>query len=180
MSRIGKKPVQVPKNVKVSITGSRIHLEGPKGKLDCMVPERFKIEFNEKNGTIALMRPSDSKPDMSTHGLVRALLFNAIKGVADGFEKTLNIQGVGYRAQVQGKALNMQLGFSHPVEFLIPEGITIEAPKPTTIIVKGIDKARVGEAAAEIRSLLPPEPYKGKGIRYEGEYVRKKAGKAVV
>lgn len=177
MSRIGKKPVQIKKDVKVEIDGSNILVEGPKGKLSFKMHHRMKVEV--KDSFLIIKRPSDSKMDKSLHGLTRSLVANMINGVTDGFEKELEIQGVGFRAQVQGRQVNLQLGFSHPINFDIPQGITVETPKPTQIIIKGIDKAKVGETAAEIRSFYKPEPYKGKGIRYKGEYVRRKAGKAV-
>ena len=178
MSRIGRKPVPLPNNVKCNIQNKDILIEGPKGKLNFQIPEGIKVEI--ENNQIIVKRESDEKRIRALHGLTRAIINNMVTGVTWGFQKELEIVGVGYRAQVQGKKLVMQLGFSHPVEYPIPEGITIETPKPTTIIVKGIDKQKVGEVAAEIRSYYPPEPYKGKGIRYRGEYVRRKAGKAGV
>jgi len=177
MSRIGKKPVQVPANVTVTIAGLKVSVEGPKGKLDYTMPPDFKAQVKE--GQLTVTRPSDVKQDMAYHGLARNMINNMIKGVTDGYSKGLEIHGVGFRAQVQGKALVMQLGFTHPINFAIPDGIVVETPKPTDIVVKGIDKQKVGQAAANIRSYFKPEPYKGKGIRYVGEYVRKKAGKAV-
>lgn len=177
MSRVGKKPIQIPSNVKVTVSGLRVQVEGPKGKLEYVTPPNFKIEI--KDGLLTVFRPSDAKQDMAYHGLARNMINNMIKGVTDGFSKSLEIHGVGFRAQIQGKILVIQLGFTHPINFQIPEGIVIEVPKPTDIIVKGIDKQKVGQAAANIRNYLRPEPYKGKGIRYVGEYVRKKAGKAV-
>lgn len=177
MSRIGKKPIQVPNNVKVGIDGNTIFVEGPKGKLVFEMHPDMKAEVKE--GQFIVSRNSDDKSAMSLHGLTRTLINNMIIGVTSGFQKELEIIGVGFRAQVSGKKLVIQLGFSHPVEFHIPEGIVIETPKPTQIVIKGIDKQKVGEVAAEIRAIYPPEPYKGKGIRYVGEYVRKKVGKAV-
>lgn len=177
MSRIGKKPIQIPKNVKVGINGNTISIEGPKGKLTFETHPDMKAEAKEEQ--LIVSRNSDDKSAMSLHGLTRTLINNMIIGVTSGFQKELEIIGVGFRAQVSGKKLVMQLGFSHPVEFHIPEGIVIETPKPTQIVVKGTDKQKVGEIAAEIRAFYPPEPYKGKGIRYAGEYVRKKVGKAV-
>jgi len=177
MSRIGKKPVEIPKNVKASLDSNKVTIEGPKGKLSMKIHYRLTVEI--KDDKLIVARKTDSKLDRSLHGLSRSLVANMVKGVTDGYQKELEIHGVGFRAQVQGKQLNMQLGFSHPINYEIEEGITIETPKPTSIIVKGIDKIKVGEVAAEIRGFYKPEPYKGKGIRYKGEYVRRKAGKAV-
>lgn len=177
MSRIGKKPIQIPDKVKVSIESGKVLIEGPKGKLDWFLPKGVEIKI-EKN-QIVVGRLGEEKVNYSMHGLARAYINNMVKGVCEGYVKNLEIHGVGYRAQSQGKSLNLQLGFSHPVIYDIPEGITVKTPKPNRVIVEGIDRAKVGEVAAEIRDFLKPEPYKGKGVRYEGEYVRKKAGKAV-
>jgi large subunit ribosomal protein L6 len=177
MSRVGRKPILIPKNVKVSIIGNTILVEGPKGKLT--LDAHPKIAVEAKAEQIIVSRSSDDKSDKSLHGLTRSLINNMVMGTTVGYQKELEIQGVGFRVQVSGKKLVLQLGFSHPVDFHIPEGIIMEAPKPTQIVIKGIDKQKVGETAAEIRAIFPPEPYKGKGIRYLGEYVRKKAGKAV-
>lgn len=177
MSRIGKKPIALPSDVKVNIQGSLITIEGPKGKLSYAIPSRFKIEV--KDGLLSISRPSDDKQDKATHGLVRAILNNMVIGVTKGYSKELEIQGVGFKAQAQPKVLNIQLSYTHPISYNIPDGITIETPKPTQIVIKGIDKTKVGQVAAEIRDFYKPEPYKGKGIRYAGEYVRRKAGKAV-
>ncbi|MFH1778762.1 MAG: 50S ribosomal protein L6 [Candidatus Omnitrophota bacterium] len=177
MSRIGKKPIQISKNVKVNISGNIISVEGPKGKLIYKVHPDLKVEIKEEQ--IIVLVDSNEKTVMSLHGLTRTLINNMLIGVTSGFQKELEIVGVGFRALVSGEKLVMQLGFSHPVEIHIPEGIVIETPKPTQIVVKGIDKQKVGEVAAEIRAIYPPEPYKGKGIRYVGEYVRRKVGKAV-
>ncbi|MDD5254766.1 MAG: 50S ribosomal protein L6 [Candidatus Omnitrophica bacterium] len=176
MSRLGKKPIAVPKEVKVNIANGIVLVEGPKGKLDLKLPQRISIE--SKDDTLFVKRASDIKTDKSLHGLIRALLVNMIKGVTEGYTKELEIIGVGFRAQIQGNNLNMQLGFSHPVSVSIPAGIKIEAPKQTQIIIRGIDKEKVGKIASEIRAIYPPEPYKGKGIRYAGEHVKKKVGKA--
>ena len=176
MSRIGKKPVIIPKEVKIELKDSQAFVEGPKGKLSLSMSSRIKAEI--KDGQVWVSRLFDTKSDRSLHGLYRALIFNMIKGVTEGYNKKLEIIGVGFRAQVQGNSLNMQLGFSHPVNFPIPEGIKIETPKQTQITISGIDKEKVGEIAAEIRAIYPPEPYKGKGIRYVDEYVKKKVGKA--
>ncbi len=177
MSRIGKKPIQVPGNVKVSITNLKVLVEGPKGKLEYTMPAGFKTQV--KDASLTVLRPSEVKKDQALHGLARSMINNMIKGVTDGYQKNLEIQGVGFKGQIQGKTLVMNLGFTHAINFQIPEGIVIETPKPTEIVVRGIDKQKVGQAAADIRSFFIPEPYKGKGIRYAGEYVRKKAGKAV-
>lgn len=177
MSRLGKKPIDIPNNVKVSINNGDVSVEGPMGKLEYNIPKPIKVEV--KDNQIRVLRPSDFKEHMSLHGLVRALISNMIKGVTEGYKKELEIRGVGYKALIKGSALTIALGFSHPVEYPIPEGITIETPKPTIIVVKGIDKAKVGEVAAELRDFYKPEPYKGKGIRYGSEYVKHKAGKTV-
>jgi len=177
MSRIGVKPVIIPKNVKVNIGKTSVEVEGPKGKLQFTLSLRVKVA--QEDDKIKVSRVGNNKSDRALHGLTRAMLANMVKGVSEGFSKQLEMIGVGYRAQVSGKKLTLQLGFSHPVEYSIPEGITIEAPKPTQIMVKGIDRQKVGQTAANIRAFLPPEPYKGKGIRYVGEYVRRKAGKAL-
>ena len=177
MSRIGKKPVPVPSGVKATITGSVITIEGKNGKLSHTMPANFKAEV--KDNLVVVTRPSDEKQDKATHGLIRSLVNNMIIGVNVGYRKDLEITGVGFKAQIQGKVLNVQLSYTHPINYNIPEGITVETPKPTQIIIKGIDKAKVGEVAAEIRDYYRPEPYKGKGIKYVGEHVRRKAGKAV-
>lgn len=177
MSRIGKKPIEIPANNKVEIKVGSITIEGPKGKLTKTIPATIKVEPKEKQ--IIVTRPTDSNRDKALHGLTRSLIFNMVKGVNEGFSKELEIRGVGFRAQFSAKILNLQLGFSHPINYPVPEGIFLEVPKPTQIIVKGIDKEKVGSVAAEIRSFYKPEPYKGKGIRYKDEYVRHKVGKAV-
>lgn len=176
MSRIGKKPLVIPKDVKIEAKDRFVFVEGPKGKLSRALSDRITIEA--KDGQLFVKRVADTKMDRSLHGLYRALIANMIKGVTEGYVKELEIIGVGFKAQVQGNILNLQLSFSHPVNFPIPEGIKIEAPKPTQLVVRGIDKEMVGKVAAEIRHIHPPEPYKGKGIRYVGEYVKKKVGKA--
>ncbi|MFA5156351.1 MAG: 50S ribosomal protein L6 [Candidatus Omnitrophota bacterium] len=176
MSRIGKKPVAIAKDVKVEAKDGILSVEGPKGKLSRSFSDRLKLEI--KDNQVFITRIVDTKQDRCLHGLFRALVANMIKGVSEGYVKELEIIGVGFKAQIQGNKLNMALGFSHPVNFVIPEGIKIEAPKPTQLVIRGIDKEKVGEIAAEIRAVYPPEPYKGKGIRYAGEYVKKKVGKA--
>ncbi|MDD5438918.1 MAG: 50S ribosomal protein L6 [Candidatus Omnitrophica bacterium] len=177
MSRVGKKPVPVPSDVKVSCVNNMVTIQGPKGKLDYKVDDRFKIEI--KDNKIFITRPSEEHKDMSKHGLIRTLLLNNIIGVTKGYSKELEIRGVGFKALVQGKKLTLNLGYSHQIDYPIPDGITILAAKPTQLTVSGIDKAKVGEITAEIRDFYLPEPYKGKGIRYFNEYVRHKAGKTV-
>lgn len=177
MSLIGKKPIPLPDKVKVKIESGKVFAEGPKGKLEWAMPN--DIEVLIENSNILVKRLKDDKTGYTMHGLTRAYINNMVKGVSEGYVKNLEIHGVGYRAKVEDKILNMQLGFSHPVFYHIPDGITIKTPKPNQIVVEGIDKAKVGEVSAEIRGFFEPEPYKGKGIRYAGEFVRKKAGKAV-
>jgi len=176
MSRIGKKLIVVPKEVKVEVKDNFVLVEGAKGKLSLVLSPRINLEI--KDGQVKVSRVADTKMDRSLHGLYRALIVNMIKGVTEGYVKELEIIGVGFKAAVQGNNLNMSLGFSHPVEFAIPAGIKVETPKPTQIVVRGIDKALVGKISTEIRAICPPEPYKGKGIRFAGEYVKKKVGKA--
>ncbi len=176
MSRIGKKLIVIPKEVKIEVKDNVVLVEGAKGKLSLALSPRISLEI--KDAQVKVLRVADSKMDKSLHGLYRALIVNMIKGVTEGYVKELEIIGVGFKAAVQGSSLNMSLGFSHPVDFSIPEGIKIETPKPTQIVVRGIDKALVGKISTEIRAIFPPEPYKGKGIRFAGEYVKKKVGKA--
>ena len=176
MSRIGRLPIPIPSGVEVTIDGCRVKAKGPKGELERDFSPRMRIVKDGQE--LRVERPTDSKQDKSLHGLTRSLLNNMVQGVNQGFQKTLDIVGVGYRAEVKDGVLNLSLGFSHPVEYTIPQGIDIECPMATRIVVKGIDKELVGKVAAEIRAFRPPEPYKGKGIRYEGEEIRKKAGKA--
>jgi large subunit ribosomal protein L6 len=175
MSRIGKKPIQIPEGVSVEIGEGEVTVKGPKGELRQAVSPAMRIE--QTNGTLNVERPSDRGEHRSLHGLTRSLIANMVEGVTDGFEKRLQIQGVGYRARLQGKALELAVGYSHPVSIPAPEGIEFEVPQPTEVVVRGIDKQLVGEVAARIRKQRPPEPYKGKGIRYAGEYVRRKVGK---
>lgn len=177
MSRIGKIPVEIPAGVKVSRDESIIKVEGPKGKLSMEVPKGVDLVLSDK--TVEVKRPSDGRRERSYHGLVRTLVANMVKGVSAGFEKSLEISGVGYRAEVAKDTLKLIIGFSSPVEYAIPEGITVKVDKLVTVIVSGIDKELVGRVAAEIRSLKKPEPYKGKGIKYAGEFVRRKVGKSV-
>jgi len=175
MSRIGRKPIPVPSGVKINkLADGRVEVQGPKGKLNVLVPQQIKLE--QKDGVLTALRDSDE--NRALHGLARALLANAVHGVTQGFKKELDIVGVGYRAEVKGKAVAFALGKSHPVEFPIPEGIQIAVDKQTHLVVSGADKAQVGQVAANIRSLRPPDPYKQKGIRITGERLKKKAGKA--
>jgi large subunit ribosomal protein L6 len=176
MSRIGKTPVEVPSGVSVEITAGLVRAKGPLGTLEAKFPE--VIECQQSEGVLVLTRPSDNREHKAFHGLARALVANVVRGVSTGFERALEIQGVGYRAQMQGSSLVLQVGYSHPVDVPAPEGITFEVPAPTRIVVKGASKELVGQTAANIRKIRPPEPYKGKGIRYEGEQVRRKVGKA--
>jgi large subunit ribosomal protein L6 len=175
MSRIGKKPIEVPAGVLVSVDTGRVTVSGPKGELRQAVPQRMRIE--QENGTLTVTRPTERGEDRALHGLTRTLIANMVEGVTNGFEKRLEIQGVGYRATLSGSNLELQVGFSHSVRITPREGISFEVPVPTQVIVRGIDKQVVGQTAAEIRQVRPPEPYKGKGIRYEGERVRRKVGK---
>jgi large subunit ribosomal protein L6 len=175
MSRIGKQPISVPEGVTVSVGPGRVTVNGPKGELEQVVSPRMEIV--EQDGTLIVNRPTDRGEDRAVHGLTRSLVANMVAGVTDGFSKQLEIQGVGYRAKLQGKALELSVGYSHPVTIGAPDGIEFELPQPTQIIVRGIDKQQVGEIAAQIRRVRPPEPYKGKGIRYAGEQIRRKIGK---
>lgn len=174
MSRIGRKPIAVPSGVKIAVQAGRVDVQGPKGKLAIPLPRG--IEVQQKDGVLTAVRPSDEY--RAVHGLARALLANAVKGVTEGFKKELDIVGVGYRAEVKGKAVNLALGYSHPIEFPIPEGISITVDKQTHVVVSGADKAQVGQVAANLRALRPPDPYKQKGLRITGERLKKKAGKA--
>jgi large subunit ribosomal protein L6 len=175
MSRIGRKPIEVPAGVTVAISPGRVQVNGPMGELTQMVPARMQIE--QADDVINVTRPTDRGEDRALHGLTRTLVANMVEGVTKGFEKRLEIQGVGYRAALRGTDLELAVGYSHPVVMKPRDGITFEVPAPTQVVVKGIDKQQVGQTAAEVRSVRPPEPYKGKGIRYEGEYVRRKVGK---
>jgi large subunit ribosomal protein L6 len=175
MSRIGKKPIEIPAGVSVSLSPGRVMVNGPLGELTQQIPQRIKVE--QQNGEIVVSRPSERGDDRALHGLTRSLVANMVEGVTKGFEKRLEIQGVGYRAALRGQSLELSVGFSHPIVVEPPAGITFEVPAPTEVVVKGIDKQQVGQTAAEVRGMRPPEPYKGKGIRYVGEYVRRKVGK---
>jgi large subunit ribosomal protein L6 len=175
MSRIGKKPIAIPDGVTVEIKPELISVKGPKGELDQAVSADMKV--HQSDATLTVERPTDRGEHRALHGLTRSLIANMVEGVTQGYEKRLEIQGVGYRARLQGKALELSVGYSHPISVTAPDGIEFEVPAPTQIVVRGIDKQLVGEVAARIRRTRPPEPYKGKGIRYEGEHVRRKVGK---
>jgi len=175
VSRIGRAPIPIPDGVSVDITGQRVVVTGPRGELRHTVVEPIRVA--EQDGTIVVTRPTDRGPHRALHGLSRSLVANMVHGVKDGFERQLEIVGVGYRAQMRGQSLELAVGFSHPVTIEPPEGISFEVPAPTQVTVRGIDKQAVGEIAAQIRAVRPPEPYKGKGIRYAGEVVRRKVGK---
>jgi large subunit ribosomal protein L6 len=175
MSRIGKRPIEVPSGVNVSLSPGRVMVNGPLGELSQQIPARMKIE--QENGTITVTRPTERGEDRALHGLTRTLIANMVEGVTKGFEKRLEIQGVGYRAALRGTDLELAVGYSHPVTIKPRQGITFEVPTPTEVVVRGTDKQMVGQTAAEIRAVRKPEPYKGKGIRYQGEFVRRKVGK---
>ena len=175
MSRIGRKPIAVPDAVTVEVAPGRVAVKGPKGELDQVLSPEMKVE--QADGTLTVERPTNRGEHRALHGLTRSLIANMVEGVTDGFEKRLEIQGVGYRAQLKGKNLELALGYSHPVAIEAPEGIEFEVPQPTEVVVRGIDKQLVGQVAADIRKRRPPEPYKGKGIRYRGEHVMRKVGK---
>jgi large subunit ribosomal protein L6 len=176
MSRIGKAPVEVPGEVNVEVSERSVKVSGPKGEL--AVPVGSGVEIRQEDGSLILERLSDAPEHKAMHGLTRSLIQNAVTGVTEGFTKTLQIAGVGYRAALQGSDLGLQVGFSHPVVVSPREGVEFEVPNATTVVVRGIDKQRVGQMAAEIRRIRPPEPYKGKGIRYSDEQIRRKVGKA--
>jgi large subunit ribosomal protein L6 len=175
MSRIGRTPIPLPEGVSVDISGQKVTVAGPKGELRHTVVEPIRV--SESDGTLVVTRPTDRGPHRALHGLSRTLVANMVQGVSAGFERRLEIQGVGYRAQLRGTSLELAVGFSHPVTIEPPEGIQFEVPTPTQVVVRGIDKQAVGQVAAQIRAVRPPEPYKGKGIRYAGEVVRRKVGK---
>jgi large subunit ribosomal protein L6 len=175
MSRIGKQPIPVPTGVTVKLEPGVVRVDGPKGQLEERIPQDITVE--QEGEEIVVKRPTDRGEHRALHGLTRSLVANMVQGVTDGYEKALEIQGVGYRAQKKGNDLELSLGFSHPVPIKAPQGIEFEVPQPTRIVVRGISKQLVGEVAANIRKKRPPEPYKGKGIRYEGEYVARKVGK---
>jgi large subunit ribosomal protein L6 len=175
MSRIGKQPIELPSGVNVAISPGRVQVNGPLGELSQTVPARMLVE--QDDATLVVKRPTERGDDRALHGLTRSLIANMVEGVTNGFQKRLEIQGVGYRATLRGTDLELNVGFSHPVVIKPPQGITFEVPDATTVLVRGIDKQQVGEISAQVRKVRPPEPYKGKGIRYEGEYVRRKVGK---
>jgi large subunit ribosomal protein L6 len=189
MSRIGRKPIAIPNGVTVDVATGLVSVKGPKGELSQIVSREMKITQEEPSApdgveggdapvaTLTVERPTDRGEHRALHGLTRSLIANMVQGVTEGYEKRLEIQGVGYRARLQGKALELNVGYSHPVSVTAPEGIEFEVPVPTQVVVRGIDKQLVGEMAARIRRSRPPEPYKGKGIRYAGEHVRRKVGK---
>jgi large subunit ribosomal protein L6 len=175
MSRVGNKFIPIPSGVQVSISEGQVEVQGPKGKLHTPVPAG--IRFEKKDGNLVAVRATDSKEHRALHGLMRSLVANSVKGVTEGFQKELEIVGIGYRAEVRGKSVVFSLGFSHPIEVPIPSGISITVDKQTRLVIAGIDKQRVGQMAANLRSLRKPDPYKNKGIRYAGEVLRKKVGK---
>ena len=175
MSRIGRKPIPVPDTVAVAISPGRVQVNGPLGELSQQVPARMQVEHAD--GEILVTRPTERGEDRALHGLTRTLIANMVEGVTQGFEKHLEIQGVGYRAALKGTDLELQVGYSHPVTIKPRPGITFDVPAPTAVVVKGTNKQQVGQTAAEVRAVRPPEPYKGKGIRYRGEYVARKVGK---
>ena len=175
MSRIGRKPIEIPEGVEIDVKPGAVSVKGPKGELNQHVDTDMKVAIDD--GTLTVDRPTDRGEHRALHGLTRSLIANMVEGVTDGYSKTLEIQGVGYRARLQGKALELAVGYSHPVRISAPDGIEFEVPAPTQIVVKGNSKQAVGEIAARIRKVRPPEPYKGKGIRYQGEYVARKVGK---
>jgi large subunit ribosomal protein L6 len=175
VSRIGRQPLPIPEGVSVDVGPGRVSVNGPKGELSQTVSPDMTVAVDD--GVLTVARPTDRGEHRALHGLTRSLIANMVAGVTDGFSKKLEIQGVGYRARLQGKALELSVGYSHPVQMPAPDGIEFEVPQPTQIIVRGIDKQLVGETAARIRRVRPPEPYKGKGIRYQDEHVRRKVGK---
>lgn len=176
MSRVGNRPIPIPSGVTVNLSDDQIQVKGPKGELSCPIPTGITVK--SEGDQLSFERPDDSKPARSNHGLARALANNMVVGVSEGFVKRLEIEGVGYRADVKGKSLNLLLGFSHPVEMPIPEGLKVSVDQNTKVAIEGADKQIVGQFAADIRALRPPEPYKGKGVRYEDEHIRRKVGKA--
>jgi large subunit ribosomal protein L6 len=178
MSRIGKQPVAIPAGVKVQVTNGTVRVEGPKGKLEVAYHPAMKVEHDDKAKVVRVTRPDDERQNRSLHGLTRSLIANMVEGVTKGFEKRLKIEGIGYQARMDKKAVVLTVGYANAVEMTPPEGVAVELPDPTTIIVRGADKQKVGQFAAEVRRVRKPEPYKGKGIRYENEQVRRKEGKS--
>jgi large subunit ribosomal protein L6 len=179
MSRIGVKPVAVPSGVTISVKDGSVRVKGPKGELDTPIGRGFELAVDDAKKTVTVKRPGDQRQDRARHGLYRALISNMLVGVSTGFQRNLEIEGVGYNAKAEGKKLTLNIGFANPVTFEIPAGLTVETPKPTQVHIKGASKQLVGQFAANVRKIRPPEPYKGKGIRYEGEVIQRKAGKAV-
>ncbi|MCH7933487.1 MAG: 50S ribosomal protein L6 [Gemmatimonadetes bacterium] len=175
MSRIGKQLIEVPQGTDVTLNGQAVHVKGPRGELTFDVHPDISVTVDDR--VVRVTRSSDEPKQRALHGLTRMLVANMVEGVVNGFTKTLEIQGVGYRAMKKGSGIELHLGFSHTIEYTAPDGVTLDLPDQTTIVVTGVDKQKVGQAAADIRSFRPPEPYKGKGIRYKGEHVRRKAGK---
>jgi large subunit ribosomal protein L6 len=178
MSKIGKKPVAVPSGVDVTLSNGTIKTKGPAGELSLQFHPNMQVEFDAAAKEVRIVRPNDERQNKALHGLTRSLINNMVKGVKEPFMKKLEITGVGYNAQIAGKKIKLQVGYANTIELEIPAGVTCEVPQPTEVIVKGADKQKVGQFAAEIRNVRPPEPYKLKGIKYQGEYVRRKAGKA--
>jgi len=178
VSRVGRMPIEIPKGIEIEQKGQTIIVKNDKGSLEEKIHPEMLVKI--ENGVVQVERPSESKFHKSLHGLTRTLINNMVEGLTKGFEKKLEIIGVGYKAEAKGKSVILQLGYSHPIYLTLPEGIIIETPTPTSVIVRGVSKHLVGQVADKIRSLRPPEPYKGKGVRYDGEYVRRKAGKATV
>jgi len=176
MSRVGKTPISLPDKVKVSVAGNVIKVEGPKGKLSCSIDSTMKVDVD--GSIVTVTRPNETRNAKSMHGLSRALIANMVEGVATGFSKKLDVQGVGYRCEVKGKQVHLALGFSHPVVYDLPQGVDAKVEEKTKLVLTGIDKQVIGATAAKIRSFRPPEPYGGKGIRYADEYVRRKEGKS--
>lgn len=178
MSRIGKQPVVIPAGVKVQVADGKVRVEGPKGKLEFQPHPAMKVEYDEKTKSLKVTRPDDERLSRSLHGLTRSLLNNMVEGVTKGYEKRLKIEGIGYQARMDKKAVSLTVGYANQIVMAPPEGVTVELPDPTTIVIKGADKQKVGQFAAEVRKARKPEPYKGKGIRYENEQVRRKEGKS--
>jgi len=178
MSRIGKQPVVVPAGVKVRVADGRVFVEGPKGKLEFAYHRNIKVDYDEGGKALRVTRPDDDRQNRALHGLTRSIIANMVQGVTKGYERRLKIEGIGYQARMDKKAVVLTVGFANPVAVTPPEGVTVELPDATTIVVRGADKQKVGQFAAEVRHVRPPEPYKGKGIRYEGEQVRRKEGKS--
>ncbi len=175
MSRIGKLPIELPDKVSAEVRGDRVVVQGPKGKLEFPFDQRATVRIDGK--TVIVERPDDTRTSRAVHGMVRAIIANAVRGVSEGYTRKLEINGVGYRAEAKGREIHLSLGYSHPVVYKLPEGVEAKTPAPTQIVLEGIDKQVVGMAAAQVRSLRPPEPYKGKGIKYAEEHIRRKVGK---